>query len=88
MFVFGFCILLAQGGIFSYLTKIGITDIEEACQKSPEEILDIRKNAEMGWLIAPFAEMANDYDKYSETMLDKIMCTETCPCFKGTGGGF
>ena len=33
-------------------------------------------------LLVPLAEMAMRFDDLSERMLDTIMCTDTCPCFR------
>ena len=80
MFIFGFGVLMAQGGFFRYLNDIDIEKLEYACQSSPEELEELRKD-KMGWLLVPIAEMSNDYDDYSQSMINGLMCTESCPCY-------
>ena len=43
---------------------------------------EIFESGPAGQLMVDLAYMANRYDDYSENMLNKVMCTDTCPCFQ------
>ena len=36
----------------------------------------------MGWLIVPFTKFARRFDDHQDDILDKLMCSEYCPCWK------
>ena len=61
---------------------IDIKDFSKACWSSPEAQEKMRKEHSLGWLIVPFAKYANEMDDYSESLINDVMCTETCPCFR------
>lgn len=82
MFVFGFVTLFTQGVMFTNMTKLDLVDLEIACQSSPHELENMRRNNSISWLIVPLAKMANEYDDAAESMLNGVMCTDTCPCYQ------
>jgi len=81
MFLVGFIAMAAQSGALAFMESIDILKLEETCQSDPEELKDLYENESLGWLYVPLARMANSFDDYSESMLDGIMCTATCPCY-------
>lgn len=83
MFLFGFLVMATQGGVLGALEGIDLADVEEACGASPEGLNKIRAEKPLGWLIVPLSKWAKQFDDYSESLLDGVMCTETCPCYQG-----
>ena len=59
-----------------------LKDIYKACHGGEEGRLKMEEDHAFGWLIVPFARMANKFDDYQDNILDKVMCTETCPCYR------
>jgi len=57
-------------------------DVIKACDATDEELAKIKEENEMGWLIVPFTKFARRFDDHHDDILDKMMCTEVCPCFK------
>lgn len=48
---------------------------------NPGEMKAFGEEDAIGWLYVPLAKLANKFDDYSESMIDGIMCTPTCPCY-------
>lgn len=86
MGIIGFVAMAAQGGALALMESIDIIELEKTCQADPEEMKDIKENKPLGWLYVPLAQMANTWDDYSESMLDGVMCTATCPCYGDSKG--
>jgi len=61
---------------------IDILELEDACRASPEELKKIKAEKPLGWLIVPISRWAKQFDDYSESLLDGVMCTDTCPCYQ------
>ena len=51
-------------------------------QEELEESFEEVEKEPQGHLLAPFIKMAIKFDGYSETLLNRNMCTETCPCYQ------
>lgn len=66
--------LMAQGSAILALKRIDNEDIAGYCTEPMEEL---RKESR---IIRAFFEFAHRFDAMSEQMLDKYMCTDTCPC--------
>ena len=82
MFLFGFLVMATQGGVLGALEGIDLVDVEEACGATPAALKKIRAEKPLGWLIVPLSKWAKQFDDYSESLLDGVMCTETCPCYR------
>lgn len=39
-------------------------------------------NDKFGKILVPLAKYANLFDDIHESMVDGVMCTKTCPCYK------
>ena len=86
MFFFGFVLMAAEGSGLAALELVDVNDIYQAChggEKARKKIYD--ENA-LGWLIVPFAKKAKKFDDYQDNILDKVMCSDTCPCFRNENG--
>ena len=64
------------------LEMIDISDLEAACRASPEEKKEMIRKNDLGFLIVPLAKYANMFDDYTESMVDEVMCSDTCPCYQ------
>ena len=82
MFLIGFLIMATQGGVLGAMEGIDILELEDACRASPEELEMIKAEKDLGWLIVPLSKWAKQFDDYSESLLDGVMCTDTCPCYQ------
>ena len=85
MFFIGFIAMAGQGGALAAMEAVDIVELEKICQADPEDMQEIRETQPLGWLLVPLARMANRFDDYSESMLNGVMCTETCPCYRSEG---
>ena len=65
---------MVEGNEILKFTSIAESDIKLMCNLTLEEIEDKPK-----WM-RQFVQTANRFDLMSEMMLNKYMCTETCPC--------
>lgn len=82
MFFMGFCIMGDQGTYLTVLRHIDISNLEAACKADEAHLELMKADKDVGWLIVSIAKMANSFDGTSKNMMDKFMCTETCPCYQ------
>lgn len=47
--------------------------------REEQRLVHDRRRA-MGPFVSQFIEMAQQFDAHSENSLDKVMCSEMCPC--------
>ena len=55
------------------------------CAMGPKNLLELDKSfkGSMHQFTTALALLAKEYDMRTENLLDKYMCTETCPCYAG-----
>lgn len=75
MFFFGAIPLMAEGNAILQLSRVENRTIETMCALNPREL---RENTNK--YTYKLFEMAHRFDDVSQYMLDKYMCTKTCPC--------
>lgn len=63
------------------METISIEKLQQTCRMDPEEMEKFEDEGDSGWLYVALAKYANQFDDYSESMVDGIMCTATCPCY-------
>lgn len=74
---FGFLPFMVEGGILLSLEKIPQSKITELCK---DKTL-MEKNSGKNKLLNELMIFAHNYDYQSENILDRMMCTDICPCF-------
>ena len=74
VFFFGAIPLLVEGSEILKFTSIAESDYKLMCNLTLEEIEDKPR-----WM-RQFVQTAYRFDLMSETLLNKYMCSETCPC--------
>ena len=74
VFFFGAIPLLVEGNDILKFTGIAESDYKLMCNLTLQEIQDKPK-----WM-RQFVQTAYRFDLMSEMMLNKYMCTDTCPC--------
>ena len=81
VFFVGFLPMLGQGGAIIALQYIDDDLFKTACNADPAELKQIRDTAKLGRLTANMATTAKGFDRYTQGMLNRLMCTGVCPCF-------
>ena len=74
LFFLGFIPLVTQGDILMKFGRIPEQGLQTMCNLSPQEL---KKEDPFTYEIF---HMAHRFDDISELMLDRYMCTDTCPC--------
>jgi hypothetical protein len=77
VFFFGFLPFIVEGGVLLGLAKIPQSQINELC----EDKSLMEKNSGKNKLLNEFMIFAHNYDHHSQNVLDRMMCTDTCPCY-------
>lgn len=72
--------LFAEGTAMFELSRYDSEEIHRYCSMSQEEVAD-----DAGKVVAAFMEFAHRFDELSDGLLDRNMCTSTCPCYSYAG---
>ena len=68
--------LFTEGAAMYELSRWETSDILEYCDMTPEELRE--KTGKFGEATMRFV---HHFDQLSDSLLDKNMCTKTCPCY-------
>ena len=85
---FGFIPLMFAGTALLDFTNISNKDMHNECGNdengNPIQVSDAAKEdfAKRHYLMEPYIYFANVWDKKTEKVLEKVMCTDICPCYK------
>ena len=76
------CLSLGEGGTIMVLELINPETFKEACETIDlGDLENIRNTKPLGSLIVRIAEKAKDFDRQTQVTVNRLMCTDICPCF-------
>lgn len=79
LFFLGFIPLIAEGDSLTRFGRIPDAAVSVLCDLPPDEL---RRSTDK--YTYELIAMAHRFDDLSQLMLDRYMCTDTCPCMKYT----
>lgn len=75
VFFFGAIPMMAEGNAILSISRVDNVTLDEMCTLNPRDLRDHTNK----YTYSMF-EWAHRFDDVSQYMLDKYMCTKTCPC--------